>query len=178
MRAEGIYLKPGEAYLGDRHVLVSTILGSCVSVTMFHKSQRGRICHAVLPSNPDPLTNNAFHYVDSSMQYMLDSMLSTGISKKEIEVKAFGGANSFRSESAVGDLNAAIALRFVKKEGLKLCASDLGGKSGRKILFDTRTGMVLLKRLNTPEAQPLLASCSEQGKDRWTTDDRPSGLGR
>jgi chemotaxis protein CheD len=128
---------------------------------MFHRSLPGRICHAVLPSNPDPLTNNAFHYVDSSMQYMLDSMLSTGISRREIEVKAFGGANSFRSESGVGDLNAAAALRFVKKEGLKLWASDLGGKSGRKILFDTRTGMVLLKRLNTSEAQPLLTSCSE-----------------
>ena len=161
MTAEGIYLRPGEAYIEDRHVLVSTILGSCVSVTMFHRSQRGRICHAVLPSNPDPLAHDAFRYVDSSIEYMLDSLLSEGVSRGEIEVKIFGGANTFRSGSAVGDLNAAAALQFVRKKGLKLCASDLGGKSGRKILFDTHTGLIFLKRLRTSEAQAFLTSCPE-----------------
>ncbi|MGA2108628.1 MAG: hypothetical protein ABSH25_13400 [Syntrophorhabdales bacterium] len=46
-----VFLKPGEIYVGEEPAEISTILGSCVSVTMFSKRVRvGAICHALLPS--------------------------------------------------------------------------------------------------------------------------------
>jgi chemotaxis protein CheD len=159
MKPETVYLKPGEVYMDDRPALVSTILGSCVAVTMFHKSTgRGRICHAILSSNPSPGGDDTFRYVDTSIACMLKDLLSLGIPRAEIEVKVFGGARAFKRDdegTSVGELNAGRALHVIRKERLTILASDLGGPVGRKIVFDTQSGKVLLKRLKTPDAQEL-----------------------
>jgi len=151
MKGEAVYLRPGEAYLDDRPVLVSTVLGSCVAVTMFHRAtKRGRICHAILPRHPLSGEGNIFHYVDSSIGCMLNDLLFGGAERPEIEVKLFGGANAIGREddrATVGELNARRALQVIKEARLTILASDLGGRAGRKIVFDTRSGEVLLKRL-------------------------------
>ena len=47
-----VFLKPGEIYVGREPAEVSTILGSCISVTMFSEGLKlGAICHALLPGD-------------------------------------------------------------------------------------------------------------------------------
>ena len=49
-----VFLKPANIYAGKAPAEVATILGSCVSITMFSERLRfGAICHALLPSRPD-----------------------------------------------------------------------------------------------------------------------------
>jgi len=147
-----IYLKPGEQYFGASPVIVSTVLGSCVSITM-HSQEHGisAICHAVLPE--EIITGEPFRYVDSSIAAMLEMFDRHGIRKKVLEVKLFGGAdilapgkNSFR-EMTVGKQNFLRAKQIINREQLNLIAYDIGGTRGRKILFHTQTGVVYLKRL-------------------------------
>lgn len=147
MILETLFLRPGQAYLGDRPALVSTVLGSCVSVTMFHPSRPGCICHALMPSKPESGEKDVFHYVDSSLAHMLGGLLSLRVPRAEIEVKLFGGSNTFSGKATVGQSNVTAALRFIEEERLRLCASDVGGRTGRKIVFNTGTGRVFLKRL-------------------------------
>ena len=46
-----IFLKPGEVHFGRDPARVITVLGSCVSVIMYHRhTMIGAICHAVMPS--------------------------------------------------------------------------------------------------------------------------------
>ena len=45
-----VFLKPGEMYLGEESAEVSTILGSCVSVTMF--CRRSGSAQSAMPSCP------------------------------------------------------------------------------------------------------------------------------
>ena len=48
-----VYLKPGELHFATGPTVVSTVLGSCVSVTMFDRlSGAAAICHALLPEGP------------------------------------------------------------------------------------------------------------------------------
>ncbi|MBV5331071.1 hypothetical protein JZU69_01330, partial [bacterium] len=55
-------------------ILVSTILGSCIAVTMFSPSKKiGAICHAMYPCNPTGDVN--VQYVDSAIQYIFGKML-------------------------------------------------------------------------------------------------------
>jgi chemotaxis protein CheD len=45
-----IFLKPGALYISEKPAIVSTILGSCIAVTIFNKRLKvGGICHALLP---------------------------------------------------------------------------------------------------------------------------------
>ena len=45
-----IFLQPGDFYFGDRDTRIRTLLGSCVSITMWHpRLHVGGMCHFMLP---------------------------------------------------------------------------------------------------------------------------------
>jgi chemotaxis protein CheD len=145
-----VFLKPGELYIGTEPAIISTILGSCLSITMFNTRLRlGGICHALFPTDPKQAQGKEFCYVDGSVSYMLNEFGKMGIKKNEIEVKAFGGANIIDAtyKKSVGQANIEAVFNIIKDEGLKMLTHDLGGTLGRKIIFSTHTGRVLLKKL-------------------------------
>ncbi len=149
---EKIFLKPGEIYFTERPSIISTVLGSCISVTMFCPQRHiGAICHAVLPEEGS--AREAFRYVDSSILAMVKGFDRYGIPRSRIEVKLFGGADMLKTDTVngrdgtVGKKNIEIAMQVVERERLRITASDLGGSHGRKIFFNTRNGEILLKRL-------------------------------
>jgi chemotaxis protein CheD len=147
-----IFLRPGEIYVGDRPARVSTILGSCIAVTMFNERlERGAICHALLPRNPAADGQGILRYVDSSIRYMLERFRDMGVHKGELEVKLLGGADVIERVNdmalSVGQQNIQTALEIMKKEEIIPLSIDVGGAQGRKIHFETHTGKVLLERL-------------------------------
>lgn len=155
-----IYLKPSEIHITETPSMVETVLGSCVSVTMFdRKSGVSMICHCLLPQckNEVPCDgdcSDGFKYVDCSIRRMIKKFDSYDIKRVSIEVKVFGGADMFKTNAdsamsiAIGKQNIETALKIIKAERLNLIASDVGGYQGRKIYFNTHTGEVHLKRLN------------------------------
>lgn len=152
------HLKPGELVITGRPMLVSTILGSCVSVTMFNPRFGGAICHGMLPScgRKDFCHHcgEEFRYVDCAVRAMIGAFSRRRIAPEEIEVKLFGGSDMLshseeRMTASVGRQNIDTALKLLTENGFVILVSDVGGKRGRKIFFDTGTGAVHLKRLNT-----------------------------
>lgn len=154
-----VYLKPGEMHYAEYPTLVMTVLGSCLSVTMFNRRKGlGAICHGLLPlcdgeKECPSECNEGFKYVDCSIRRMAKVFDQHGINRREIEVKCFGGSDMFPREKqvpglvSVGRQNIVIAEKILMTEGLSLHMMDVGGLQGRKILFYTDTGEVFLKRL-------------------------------
>ena len=99
-RIRTCYLKPGEIHLAIAPSLVTTVLGSCLSVTMHHRATgMSVICHAVMPSierDRNGKKEAAFQYVDSSLEWMIEQYTTKGIRMSDIEVKMFGGAAIFK----------------------------------------------------------------------------------
>ena len=161
---DSIYLKPGEFHFGENPAVVSTILGSCVSVTMFHPgSGTGAICHGLLPrcggNNPcNGTCLEGFKYVDCSIKRMIKKFDALGINRVDIQVKIFGGSDMFGARSTdvrsktIGMENVMVAKTVIEKAGLRVTAFDTRGNQGRKILFFPHTGEVLLKRLRVAAA--------------------------
>jgi chemotaxis protein CheD len=147
-----IYLKPGEVHFTATPTIVSTVLGSCVSITMHNPEHRlSSICHALLPEEIIP--GEPYRYVDSSIVAMLRQFDRRGVSREDVEVKLFGGAevlpaseNCYR-EMSVGKQNILRAHQVIERERLYLLAFDVGGTRGRKIFFHTHTGEIYLQRL-------------------------------
>jgi chemotaxis protein CheD len=153
VKTERVYLKPGELFTAERPTLITTVLGSCVAITMFvERLGVGSICHAMLPRNPPSNAIDTFRYVDSSILYMIEDLGAAGVKRNEIEVKLLGGADVLDrvegSPASVGQQNIKEAMDIIRKEKLELAACDVGGESGRKIVFYAHTGRVLLKRIN------------------------------
>ena len=67
----------------------------------------------------------------------------------ELIAEVFGGASMWaRAEGAlaVGERNVELAFRLLEEEKIKVVSQDVWGEMGRKVIFDTRTGSVLLRR--------------------------------
>jgi len=152
-----VSVQPGQVYLARRPMILQTILGSCVSATFWNSRLGfGALCHGILPCcPPDPGVPEGHRYVDFAIRFLAAQFDALGIRRGEIEVKLFGGADVLQSSAArigratVGAMNCRTALEVLAEEGLTVIASDLGGTRGRTIHFNTASGIVLARRLNS-----------------------------
>ena len=154
------YLLVGQGGIYKSPTLVQTVLGSCVSVTMYSpKHKWGGIFHALLPRMGDFPKNKAlgdhFRYVDSSIWHLLRQFAQAGISAKSLECKVFGGASplNHHSDSSAGNRNVMVAMEILAQEGVTVSASSVGGYGGRKLFFRTDTGLVLQKRFEVQSSR-------------------------
>lgn len=162
------FLKPCEMSILEHPALISTILGSCVAVTLFNgRLGIAAISHALLPhckrhryvnSVNDLLTDDcsrcgdAFKYVDCSVSMMVEAFARFGVRPAETQVRLYGGAKMFMSGDehaalSVGLQNFTVARQVIADHGLALLASDIGGTEGRKLCFNTQTGKVTVHRM-------------------------------
>jgi len=145
------YLKPGEVIVSCNPVIVSTVLGSCVAITMYSpKKNVGAICHAMYPNNATQDEN--LLYVDSAVRHLYRKMRDYG-GETDMVVKLFGGAQVLASgdyhqeKMTVGEQNIMQAEKILKELGLHVSKADIGGTQGRKLFFSIKTGDVYLRRL-------------------------------
>ncbi len=169
-----IYLKPGEMYFGTEPARVVTVLGSCISVIMYHRRTRtGAICHAVMPAIEQSTKKRAsstdiFQYVDSSMEWMLDRFEKMGVKAKDLEVKIFGGSEIFYDSRrqgktvSVGSKNVEATMKAIAERGLKLKAWNVGGHKGRKVIFYTDTGEVFTKFVSKVAPQDYITATGRE----------------
>ena len=148
-----VTLMPGELFCGKNPTVVTTVLGSCVSVTMLcRRLSLWAICHGVLPEGNEDDPPGCCRYVDESIRRMSEWFERRGALRKEIEVKLFGGAEILMERRdgsrfvPVGRANVNMALKILESEKLAVLTSDVGGYTGRKLRFHTRTGDVMVKR--------------------------------
>ena len=155
-------LKPGEILSSGKPSVVTTVLGSCVSVTMHHTaSVFGAICHCMLPKCAErkkcvkePECREWPKYVECTIRHMIKKLDELNILRSEVVVKLFGGAEMLDRTGpnnghtkTVGAENVRVAKKILAKEGPGIAVADTGGIIGRKIFFLTHTGEIYLKRL-------------------------------
>jgi chemotaxis protein CheD len=158
-----IFLPPGDFYFGDENTRIRTILGSCVSITMWHPTRLiGGMCHYMLPSRAGAAVGALDgRYADEALQMFTHEIRAAKTRPSEYRVKLFGAGHMFpgvknkgadKSGPNVPDKNKAIAYALVEKHGLKIDAEDLGGDGHRQVLFDIWSGHAWVRKpdlLNT-----------------------------
>ena len=155
-----VYVQPGESHLVPQPTILRTVLGSCVGITfLVPRLSIGALCHPMLPRLPESRFNwlsvsSGRRYVDFAIRDMARQLDERGARRNEAVVKLFGGADvlSVGDESSrptVGKLNCESALRILEEEGFMVSACSLGGTYGVHIQFETGTGEVLLRRLDS-----------------------------
>ncbi len=142
-----VHLKPGEYHVTKEPCRIETVLGSCVSVTLYCPvTRQAAMNHAMLPEG-----NDSDRFVAVSLDNMLRHLSARGALMHHLEAKMFGGANSFYRNSDgfrhVGELNVDASLRWLKLNRIRLLNSDTGGRVGRKLVFLANSGKVYVKRL-------------------------------
>lgn len=147
-----VYLKPGELAVALKSTLIETVLGSCISVSLYCPFKGvGAMCHAMLPTG-DPLD---FKYVDSAINHMLQALKHEGVNLSSVVAKLFGGADMFAhnrdmgpAKYPVGQQNISKACEVLAQHRIEINNHDVGGVYGRKLLFYSGTGQVFVKKLS------------------------------
>lgn len=166
-----IFLNPGDFYFGDQETRIRTILGSCVSITMWHpRLMIGGMCHYVLPKRQrqpdDPLDGR---YAEEAMEMFLREIRAAGTHPSEYEVKVFGGGKMFTNAAAGGGCmqtpckkmndpncrsvscrNVYTARKLIDQYNLTVKGSCLGGQGHRKLFLDLWSGHVWSKLSSSP----------------------------
>ncbi len=146
-----IFLRPGEMYFAKENVRISTLLGSCVSVSCWHpKHHVGGLSHFLLPDSQGSTdTGTSGRYANSGFELMLSEIRKLGLNNKEFEFKLFGGGAMPKAASSVhqqiGEKNVAAARQILADFKLTFAAEHTGGIGYRHLMFDIWSGQVWLK---------------------------------
>ncbi len=141
---------PGEHYVSTAgQEMVVTVLGSCVAACVWDPHHRiGGMNHFMLPdSGSDVPVDKSMRYGNFAMEELLNDVLRRGARREALEIKVFGGGNVLPSIGnttvPIGDRNAAFVRRYLREEGYRIAAEDLGGIHPRRIHFFPRLGKVI-----------------------------------
>ena len=153
----GISLPPAGLVFAEKPTIISTLLGSCVAVTLYCRSRKmGAMCHALLPvCRPEICAcskhKHEYRSIECSIEEMLGLFAARGIFPKDLEAKIFGGATildfGHDTHYGVGRKNVDRAAEILDNAGLHAKSSHVGGESGRRLYFVSDVGDVFLRRI-------------------------------
>ncbi len=145
------FLRPGYIYLTREPTLISTVLGSCVAVTLWDKKlELGGINHFLFPMVNEPREATA-RYGNVAMNALIRLFLEEGSRKDALEAQIFGGAclpDSSREAQQVGEDNVSIGREILGRNGIPIISEDIGGTRGRKLIFNSLTNEVVILRVD------------------------------
>jgi len=154
-----VFLQPGEYFVGDASNRIRTVLGSCVSVTLWDPQKRvGAISHFLLATRggaarvqhdqraPDSRLLDA-RYGDEALRLMLGELARMNVTAPQCRAKIFGGGDMFPGQkghaaSAIGRRNGEAARELLQQQGIEVISESLFGEGHRQIAFDVGTGHV------------------------------------
>ena len=150
-----IFLSPGEVVCAAEPTLITTVLGSCVAVTLWDSRRHiGAVNHFVLPPGKSP--HDSARYGDLAMAELLQGVEGLGAKAGDLRAKIFGGANvlSAAAQDSVGAANVRFALEELERRGIRVVARRVGGQRGRLLVFNTETGEALVRFVAETENLP------------------------
>lgn len=145
----------GDFYVTIHGEMIATVLGSCVSACI--RDTRlgiGGMNHFMLPEfrgmsdewKNSPV-NVAARYGNVAMEKLVNTIMSAGGNKKYFEAKIFGGGNLLEMTTDIGQLNIDFVKSFLRKEGIKSVAEDVGGIYPRKLIYYPSNGVAKVKKI-------------------------------
>ena len=142
------FLKPGNLFVCWEPYKLATVLGSCVAVCISDPITKvaGMSVFAFPKAKGDL---NSTYFASSSIPKLLEMMYNLGARKQCMQAHVLGGAYSKKYLSKdFGKKNVEIALKYLKKNKISVVNNDTGGTFGRKIVFDTNCGEIIVYKSN------------------------------
>jgi chemotaxis protein CheD len=148
--AAGVVSVPiGQWAVAAAPTVIRTLLGSCAGVVLYERQAKlGGVAHIVLPESRGA-SDHPGKYADTAVPALISALesLAGRPLRSRLSAKLFGGASMFQASGPleIGRLNREAVERVLAALGIPVLACDMGGESGRRLTFDTQTGIVAVK---------------------------------
>ena len=154
-----IFVKPGEYFVGYAQYRIHTLLGSCVSIVLWHPAKRvGALSHFLLSNRGSKKASQLdARYGEEAILLMLDELKHWHVSAKECQGKIFGGGNMFPKQARtntinVGQHNGETARKLLLAHGISITSESLFGVGHRRIIFEVKSGDVWVRQVEPLDA--------------------------
>jgi chemotaxis protein CheD len=161
-----VKLLPGEYFVSGDDIVLSTVLGSCVSACLWDRTaQVGGMNHFMLPGDSerdtDPVALSG-RYGVFAMEQLINELIKRGARKANLEAKLFGGGSVLRNFTAinVGERNSEFVLDFLRTEGIRVVSQDLLDIFPRRVAFFPLSGRAFCRKLT--QADPSVVNAEQQ----------------
>jgi chemotaxis protein CheD len=153
-----VVLHSGDYCFDKAGTHVHTLLGSCVSITIWHpRLCIGGMCHFALgrPDGRPPGSALDPRYAEDCIELFKRSVAKKRTRLKDYHVKIFGGGNMYEKfpdpeldddeKQPVGGRNSIAAFTLIMNEGVDVLVAHVGEFGHRRIVFDISTGDVWVR---------------------------------
>ena len=137
-------MEPGNIFVCWQPYKLAAVLGSCVAVCLWDSiSNVAGMSVFAYPKHKDNKDLTSFG--SYSMPRLMEMMFNLGARNTYLQAHIIGGAFSKKYLTTdIGKKNIDIAQKILKKNKIEIVNNDTGGIFGRKVLFDTKTGEIIV----------------------------------
>jgi two-component system chemotaxis response regulator CheB len=145
-----VFILPGEYFISKQPHIISTLLGSCVAVCLYHPAQKfGGMNHYMLPSSPNK--ERSGKYGDYAIAVLLQFMQRTLGSLNGLQAIVSGGAkviDSISKGQEIGKRNIEIAREILHKKGVPIIKENVGGLVGLKLHYQNWDNRLTIEEMD------------------------------
>ncbi len=134
------FLKPGYAMANHEASVIRAVLGNCVAVTFFDRSNCfGGMNQFLFPST-DRREDMTAQYGNVGIRALFRMLMDMGANRESLVAQIIGGAECqlFNDEN-LGLQNVQLARYVLDQLKIPVVSEDVGGSMGRKIIFHSGT---------------------------------------
>ena len=153
---DAVKVLPGEHFVYDEDVLITTTLGSCIAACLWDRERRiGGMNHFMLPDG----AGDSGRYGSFAMELLINEMMKRGASRLTLEAKIFGGGAVISGMNSlnVGERNTKFVTDYLQTERIPIVSRDVMDVYPRKVCFLPASGKAMVKRLAPTNTEALVA---------------------
>ncbi|CAM5215703.1 chemotaxis protein CheD [Alishewanella longhuensis] len=166
---KNVFLKPGDWFFGKGQGKVTTILGSCVSIVLWHpKKQLLGVSHILLPSSQQlvkPVVNPnkpdlCGRFADDLVKIFQLEMALFGAKAPEFTAHLIGGGNMFphaNKAPCIGDKNIERCLSLLENLKIPIQSKEVGSALYRRLTVDIASGQFKIEQSKINRFELLFA---------------------
>ena len=160
-RNDAVKVLPGEYFVHDEDLLITTTLGSCIAACLWDRERRiGGMNHFMLPeSSGQDGAQTGGRYGSYAMELLINELLKRGATRSTLEAKVFGGGAVIAGMNSinVGERNTRFVIDYLQTERIPIVSRDVMEIYPRKVCFLPASGKAMVKRLAPTHADAFVA---------------------
>ncbi|MCJ8299900.1 MAG: hypothetical protein MJK13_13340 [Pseudomonadales bacterium] len=162
-QCHALKIKPGEFYVSNQDIVITTVLGSCIAACVYDQSTGfGGMNHFMLPHMADQDNQvRCLRYGIFAMEQLINQLMKQGSSCANLQLKIAGGGNMLAGTFYIGQQNIHFIETFITDENLHLVSSDTGGDQARRVAFFPASGKMLVNNISLRQDQRLIKEESD-----------------
>lgn len=143
-------LKPGYIFFAAEPTVIMTVLGASVAVTLYDRERRvGGMNHFIYPWIAPQVQPTAL-YARPAVVQLLRMFKNSGAAIESLEAHVIGGGtppNVSEEYQHTGEQNIEAALQLLEHYNIQVSGQEIGGRYGRKVLFNTKSGELVIAKV-------------------------------